>query len=311
MKIISSAFLAVAFLALGINSVYAQSVNDTHMPIYDGVSSYVDTNFAPDTGADSFLAYDKDLAYWRIMQMNPDWYYLDGNAFQFNYNNSILNGLFDAKANVTHSHVMSDISGLSSILSEKVDVGYMGSLLGGLQVQIDSKATSSIMGSLSSTVSSLSTTVSGLSSTVAGLTGLPAVTSYLQSQINAISTTTIQIDWNEASTTAKDFIKNKPTLFDGTWASLTGKPTVKRQETYSGTTTGSGTYTVTFGTAFSVAPNVQANLINGSDTQSSRTTSISTTGFTVLIRNRTDVLGLLPSYANVTGATVDVLVTEK
>lgn len=85
----------------------------------------------------------------------------------------------------------------------------------------------------------------------------------------------------------------------------------KRQETYSGTTDGSGNYTVTFGTAYSVAPNIQAQLINGTDTQTSRVTSITTTGFTVLIRNRTDVVGLLPSFSNVSGATVDVLITEK
>lgn len=85
----------------------------------------------------------------------------------------------------------------------------------------------------------------------------------------------------------------------------------KRQETYSGTTNGSGVYTVTFGTAYSVAPNIQANIINPTDTQSLRITAVSTTGFTVLARNRTDTLGLLPSYANLASATVDVLVTEK
>lgn len=85
----------------------------------------------------------------------------------------------------------------------------------------------------------------------------------------------------------------------------------KRQETYSGTTIAAGTYTVTFGTAYSVAPNIQANIINGTDTQNIRTTAISTTGFTVLVRNRVDVIGLLPSWNNVSGASVDVLITEK
>ncbi len=87
--------------------------------------------------------------------------------------------------------------------------------------------------------------------------------------------------------------------------------TPKRAETYSGTSNGSGNYTVTFGTAFAVAPNIQANVVNGTDTQTVRITSVSTTGFTVLVRNRTDVLGLLPSYSNVSGAAVDVLITEK
>jgi len=92
---------------------------------------------------------------------------------------------------------------------------------------------------------------------------------------------------------------------------LTYKPSLKRIETYSGTTNGSGTYTVSFPTAFSVAPNIQANIINGTDTQTIRITSVSTTGFTVLVRNRTDTLGLLPSYSNVASAAVDVLITEK
>lgn len=85
----------------------------------------------------------------------------------------------------------------------------------------------------------------------------------------------------------------------------------KRTETYSGTTNASGNYTVSFGTAYSVAPNIQANIINGTDTQNIRITAISTTGFTVLVRNRTDALGLLPSYSNVNGASVDVLINEK
>lgn len=85
----------------------------------------------------------------------------------------------------------------------------------------------------------------------------------------------------------------------------------KKTEAYSGTTIAAGTYTVTFGTAYSVAPNIQANIINGTDTQNIRTTSITTTGFTVLVRNRVDVVGLLPSWNNVSGASVDVLITEK
>jgi len=36
----------------------------------------------------------------------------------------------------------------------------------------------------------------------------------------------IQSDWNVTDNTLKSFIKNKPTLFDGAYASLTGKPTL-------------------------------------------------------------------------------------
>jgi len=87
--------------------------------------------------------------------------------------------------------------------------------------------------------------------------------------------------------------------------------TAKRQETYSGTTNASGQYTVVFSNSYSVAPNIQANIIGGSDTQNIRITSIGTTGFTVTVRNRTDVVGLLPTWSNVNGASVDVLITQK
>ncbi len=86
----------------------------------------------------------------------------------------------------------------------------------------------------------------------------------------------------------------------------------KRRETYSGTSAvTTGAYSVTFPTAFSSAPNIQANIINPTDTQSLKITNISTTGFTVVARNRTDVIGLLPAFSNASGLAIDVLITEK
>ena len=55
----------------------------------------------------------------------------------------------------------------------------------------------------------------------------------------------------------------------------------KRQETYSGATNGSGIYMVTFATAYSAAPNIQANLTANSSNQYLKITAISTTGFTI------------------------------
>lgn len=89
-----------------------------------------------------------------------------------------------------------------------------------------------------------------------------------------------------------------------------GNLNLKPSIPYSGTTNASGLFTVTFGTAYASTPNIQANIINGSDTQNIRTTSVSTTGFTVLVRNRVDVVGLLPSWQNVNGASVHILITE-
>lgn len=85
----------------------------------------------------------------------------------------------------------------------------------------------------------------------------------------------------------------------------------KRQETYSGTTNASGNYMITFSSSYLVAPNIQANIISGSNTNLIKITSIATTGFTINVVNRADVVGLLPSYTNVNGASVDILITEK
>lgn len=90
--------------------------------------------------------------------------------------------------------------------------------------------------------------------------------------------------------------------------SSTGNFTLsKRQEAYSGTTSGSGTYTVTFGTAYATAPNIVISCTNCNDTQRTRVTSVSTTGFTVL--GRSEALGLI--FTNANGLNVDVLITEK
>lgn len=90
-------------------------------------------------------------------------------------------------------------------------------------------------------------------------------------------------------------------------------PIVRKTETFSGTTNGSGTYSVTYATAYASTPDVQPQIQSASatDTTSIRITASSTTGFTVLVRNRTDVIGLLPSFANVSSASVSVLVTER
>lgn len=95
----------------------------------------------------------------------------------------------------------------------------------------------------------------------------------------------------------------------GTYPNFTIAKT-KRQETYSGSTNSSGIYAVTFGTAYSAAPNIQMNMIGGTNKTTALTT-VTTTGFSIYVQLRADVLGLLPSYSNVNAQPVDVLVTEK
>lgn len=89
-------------------------------------------------------------------------------------------------------------------------------------------------------------------------------------------------------------------------------PSVKRVETFKGTTNSSGLYTVTFANTYSTAPSVQANVIGGTTEQMCRIVSISTTQCVVHVFQRATVLSLALSTAttNVNGASVDVLVTE-
>lgn len=99
-------------------------------------------------------------------------------------------------------------------------------------------------------------------------------------------------------------------------------PTAKRQLTYSGTTDASGNYTVTFNPSFTVAPNIQQNLLGGNALQGTLVTSITTTGFTIQAYTRSTVsslpvigtlTGLLVGAATnpLVGGNIDVLITEK
>lgn len=92
---------------------------------------------------------------------------------------------------------------------------------------------------------------------------------------------------------------------------------LKRQETYSGNTNSSGVLTVTFTTAYSSVPDIQAQVIPQTNpSQFIRVTAASTTGCTINVyqRNSVNLLGvdvLLSSTVNVNNAPVSILVTQK
>lgn len=98
---------------------------------------------------------------------------------------------------------------------------------------------------------------------------------------------------------------------------ITGAPSLKRIDSYSGTTNGSGTYTVTFSTSFASSPNVQVNIPNQSLTNEFiRVSSVTMTGCTIQVyaRSTLTILGidvLSSGTTNVSGANVDVLAVEK
>jgi len=77
-----------------------------------------------------------------------------------------------------------------------------------------------------------------------------------------------------------------------------------------GTTDSSGNFTFAYPAAYPTLPNVQPVIMGGTNTQTFKLTASTVNGFTVNVVNRNEgVLGVLPSYSNVVGATVTVLVT--
>jgi hypothetical protein len=85
----------------------------------------------------------------------------------------------------------------------------------------------------------------------------------------------------------------------------------KRIETFSGTTNASGEVTFTFTSAFPTTPNLQFNILGGDVRDTIRVTAQSASSVTVKVQRRVDVIGLLPTYSNVTGANVDLLAVQK
>ena len=85
----------------------------------------------------------------------------------------------------------------------------------------------------------------------------------------------------------------------------TGITAGKDQIPYIGVTDAGGNYTVSFGKTYTSVPNMMAALIN----PNVRDTPIPVVT-TVNIQRRTDVLGLLPTYANLAGGSIHVLITE-
>lgn len=123
-------------------------------------------------------------------------------------------------------------------------------------------------------------------------------------------------DWTAVSGVTR--ILNKPTLFSGAYADLTGKPTiptVKRIETYTGTTNASGQMTVAYPLAFAQVPNVQTPppaLPNQVWTLTASTVN----GFTAVLsqRNVVTLLGLevlLGAVVPVASSAAQIVVIER
>lgn len=98
----------------------------------------------------------------------------------------------------------------------------------------------------------------------------------------------------------------------GTYPNFTIAKT-KKQETLTANTNASGIATFTFVNTYSVAPNIQYQMGFGATVKETivPNSAPTTTGATYLVQVRNDVLGLLPTYSNVSGREVNILITEK
>lgn len=94
------------------------------------------------------------------------------------------------------------------------------------------------------------------------------------------------------------------------WLSTSGVSQIlNKPAKYSGATNGSGVYSVTYGSAYSTKPQLVFSVEGGTNKDTTVLTSTTTTGFSILVERRSDVIGLLPTYAAVSGITVNVTVT--
>lgn len=88
--------------------------------------------------------------------------------------------------------------------------------------------------------------------------------------------------------------------------------TARRQQTYNGTTSAAGSYTVSFGTAYPSIPNVVPGIIGDFPSYTAVVSAVSTTGFTVKVYTLSSILltGLVPQYSAVPSVPVNVIVTQ-
>lgn len=112
----------------------------------------------------------------------------------------------------------------------------------------------------------------------------------------------VNADWNASS--GPSYIANKPTI-----------PTVKRMETYTGTTDAAGLITVTYLTPFAAIPNVQPGPVPSSDMVWALVSS-TVNGFSIRLVQRATVTllavqVLLGTVTNVVGSPAQVLVVER
>lgn len=158
-------------------------------------------------------------------------------------------------------------------------------------------------------VTSVNGFTGGVTLTAANVGAAAASHTHTASQVSDSSTIGRQL-LTASNQAAVQSIVGMAAQVNSDWSSTSGiSQILNKPAKYTGATNGSGVYSVTYGSAYSSKPHVVFSVEGGTNKDTSVLTSTSTTGFSILVERRTDVLGLLPSYAPVSGITVNVTVT--
>lgn len=158
-------------------------------------------------------------------------------------------------------------------------------------------------------VTSVNTLTGTVTITASGIGAAASSHTHTASQISD-STTTGRAILTATNSTAVNTLLGIAAQVNSDWSASTGIAQIlNKPAKYTGTTNGSGIYTVTYGSAYGSKPMIVFAVEGGTNKDTALLTSTTTTGFSILVERRSDVLGLLPTYAIVSGATVNVIVT--
>jgi len=158
-----------------------------------------------------------------------------------------------------------------------------------------------------------------LTSTVSGNTFTLSVPATITQTLSGSGTNTISLSNGGGTFVIPSSTNNATILTTGIATSTSSAnshtinvPAQKRIDKFTATTNASGVVTITYTTAFSVTPNLQYNLgVGAGNKETIIPVTSTTTGCSFLVQLRSDVLGLLPTYSNVSGREVNVIAFEK
>lgn len=225
----------------------------------------------------------------------------------------------------THTHTISDVTGLQGALDSKASssslAGYAttSALTSGLSAKFDvptgtniqyvrgdgTLATFPVIPSVNYPVTSVNTKTGAVVLTNTDVGAAATVHSHVIADITGLQSS---LDAKASTTSLSNY---------ATTAALTSATTgLRKVETFLGTTDTSGNYTITFANTYSTPPDVQPQIINGTFNQMVRVVSISNTGCVVQAaqRNLVTLLSvevLLGATVNLVGANVTVQVTAR